>query len=228
MTRSIATCLKWVANLTKTMKNKPSTMIMRHLLLLICFLTQPLVKAQVPAARPQAAAPSVLPKPGTKPVLAEAIPWSATRPLTMADFIGRPSPSDRLAALTSADIKAGAACRDFVFTGTVQATFDPNTSWFRQPKTATAALLRHEQMHFDLTEVYARLLRKKLIAFEAKVDCNKLQPAFDNLTKGVYAEWGREQDRYDRETNHGLNVVQQANWDKQTQVKLTELQAFAK
>ena len=163
-----------------------------------------------------------------KPPLAAAIPWSATRPLTMADFVGRPGPSERLAALTSADIKAGAACLDFVFTGTVQATFDPNTSWFRQPKLATPALLRHEQVHFDLTEVYARLLRQKLVAFQAKVDCNKLQPAFNNFTKTVYAAWDREQNRYDQETNHGLNTVRQDAWDKQTQIRLTQLQAFAR
>ena len=172
---------------------------------------------QVPTAGPQPATQ------GPTPV----IPWSAARPLTLADFRGRPGPAERLAALTSADIRAGAACRDFVFTGTVQATFDPNTSWFRNAKTATPALLRHEQLHFDLTEVYARLLRQKLVVFQAKANCLKLQPAFDNLTKGVYAEWGREQNRYDQETNHGLNAARQGYWEKQTQVRLAQLQAFA-
>ncbi len=145
----------------------------------------------------------------------------------MADFQGRPGPSDRLAAMTSADIKANAACRDFVFTGTVQATFDPNTSWFRDPKTATPALLRHEQLHFDLTEVYTRLLRQKLVAFQTKVNCNKLQPAFNNFTKTVYSEWDREQNRYDQDTNHGLNTARQEFWEKQTALRLTQLQAFA-
>lgn len=175
---------------------------------------------QGPAAKPRPAAP-------TAPAPAGPITWSASRPLTIADFQGRPGPSDRLAALTSAEIKAGAACRDFVFTGTVQATFDPKTSWFRNPTTATANLLRHEQMHFDITEVYARLLRQKLVVFQAKANCNKLQPAFNNLTKGVYAEWSREQNRYDAETNHGLNAAKQDYWEKQTQIKLTQLQAFA-
>jgi hypothetical protein len=176
---------------------------------------------QGPAAKPRAAAPAAAPAP------AGPIAWSASRPLTIADFQGRPGPSDRLAALTSAEIKAGAACRDFVFTGTVQATFDPKTSWFRNPTTASAELLRHEQMHFDITEVYARLMRQKLLVFQAKADCNKLQPAFNNLTKGVYAEWDREQNRYDQETNHGLNAVRQAYWEKQTQTKLAQLASFA-
>ncbi|HEX8327012.1 MAG TPA: DUF922 domain-containing protein [Hymenobacter sp.] len=176
---------------------------------------------QGPAAKPRPAAPAAAPAAPTP------IVWSASRPLTIADFQGRPGPSDRLAALTSAEIKAGAACRDFVFSGTVQATFDPKTSWFRNPTTASPALLKHEQMHFDITEVYARLLRQKLVVFQAKANCNKLQPAFDNLTKGVYTEWSREQNRYDAETNHGLNAAKQDYWEKQTQIKLTQLQAFA-
>ncbi|WP_210517188.1 DUF922 domain-containing protein [Hymenobacter terricola] len=162
-----------------------------------------------------------------KPAPASPIQWSATRPLAIADFLGRPGPSDRLASSTSSDIKANAACRDFVFSGTVQATFDPNLSWFREPKTASAALLRHEQTHFDLTEVYARIMRQKLVGFGAKVNCLKLQPAFNNLTKGVYSEWDREQNRYDQETNHGLNAARQAFWEKQTQTKLEQLKAFA-
>ena len=191
---------------------------------MLSFLTSFLVAIsalQGPSAKPtQAAAPAA--KPAAAPIA-----WSATRPLTVADFQSRPKPYEKLAALTTTDIKAGAACRDFVFTGTVQATFDPNTSWFRDPKNFTPQLLRHEQMHFDLTEVYARIMRQRLVAFKAKVNCEKLQPAFNNLTKMVYAEWDREQNRYDAETNHGLNAVRQAFWEKQTQTKLAQLEAFA-
>lgn len=165
--------------------------------------------------------------PAAKPAPAAPIAWSATRPLTVADFLGRPGPSDQLAALTTSDLKADATCRDFVFTGTVRATFNPNTSWVRNPATVSAALLRHEQIHFDITEVYARLMRQKLLVFQAKADCAKLQPAFNNLTKGVYDQWDREQNRYDAETNHGLNAAKQAYWEKQTQVKLEQLKAFA-
>ena len=177
---------------------------------------------QGPALKPQPVAASV-----AKPAPAPPILWSATRRLTMADFRGHPGPSDRLAALTSADIKANAACRDFVFSATVTAAFDPNTSWFQNTKTASEALLRHEQLHFDITEAYARLMRQKLVAFALKANCTKLQPAFNNVTKAVYAAWDNEQNRYDQETGHGLNAVRQAYWEKQTQLKLEQLKAFA-
>ena len=196
------------------------------------FLTSVLLVAasllQGPAAKPgQAASAATTPGPQTAKPAAAPIPWSAERRLTVADFQSRPRPHEKLAALTTTDIKAGAACRDFVFTGTVQATFDPNASWFRDPKNFTPQLLRHEQLHFDLTEVYARIMRQKLLVFQAKADCAKLQPAFNNLTKSVYAEWDREQNRFDAETNHGLNAVKQDYWEKQTQMKLAQLETFA-
>jgi hypothetical protein len=174
------------------------------------------------------AGPATTPQPA-KPAAAEPIIWSATRRLTAADFLARTDGRYPLsvAALTASDIKAGAACRDFVFSGSVKATFDPNTSWIRNPQKLTEALLRHEQLHFDITEIYARRLRQKLVVFKQTADCNKLQPAFNNLTKGVYAEWGREESRYDQETGNGLNAAKQDYWERQVQIKLDQLKEFA-
>ena len=196
-------------------------------LLPFCFVA--LALGQGPGA-PRPAAVRAKPAPGisapAKPAAVAPIPWSAAL-LTLADFRGRPAPGTPWASLTSADIKAKVACTNQVFSGSVQATFDPATSWFRDAKSASPALLRHEQLHFDLTEVYARRLRQKLAAFKASANCTRLQPAFDNLTKPVYAEWDREESLYDRETNHGLDAVRQAYWEKKTQLKLEQLKAFA-
>ena len=156
-------------------------------------------------------------------VVAPPIVWSATRPLTAADFKAR-APFAPQAALTVADLKANAGCKDYVFAGGVQATFDPNTSWIKDPKTLTPALLRHEQLHFDIAELNARRLRQKISL--TKFDCLKLQPAFDNLTKPTYRLWAAEENRYDGETNHGLNAAKQALWEKQVAAKLLELKAF--
>jgi hypothetical protein len=153
------------------------------------------------------------------------IVWSATRPLTAEDFQARPGPSETLAALTSSNIDAQANCRDFMFAGTVQATFDPATSWIRNPKTVTEKLLRHEQLHFDLSELYARRMRQKLRA--TTFDCLKLQPTFNRITKLVYDAWERDENRYDQDTNHGLNDAKQAFWENQVKTELEKLKEFA-
>jgi len=174
------------------------------------------------ATTAQAPAKFVAPPP-TKPA---GIPWAANRPLTWADFQGRPRLGEAEAALTSADLLSGAKCQDFVFTATVTPTFDPATSWVRDAKAASPALLRHEQLHFDLAEVYARRLRQQLQA--AHLNCEKLQPAFNRLTQAVYNQWSNDENRYDVETSHGLNAPKQAAWDRQIQQQLAELQAFAR
>lgn len=186
-------------------------------LFLASFLSQGPAKPAAKSVPAAAAAPAARPAP---------IVWSAARPLTLEDFKSRPTPRDKMAASTMSDIKAKIGCTDFVFTATVQATFIPDESWVREPRLG-AVLLAHEQLHFDITELYARKLRQKIDVFRLKADCNKLQPAFNNLTSGVYAEWQREQARYDQETGHGTNAAKQGYWERQVKLKLAQFQAFA-
>ncbi|MBC8083533.1 MAG: DUF922 domain-containing protein [Hymenobacter sp.] len=176
-----------------------------------------LLLAQTPQTPAQTA-----PKPApTK----ETLSWTAQRPLTWADFKSRPMYTDRLAALTSSTIDVQVGCTDFVFSATVRALFIPEESWVRDGTKASPALLRHEQLHFDLTELHARLLRQKLSL--VKLDCVHLQPTFGNLSKVAFAAWQREEGRYDQETNHGLNADKQKFWEAQVQTRLAQLTAFA-
>ena len=151
--------------------------------------------------------------------------WLASRPLTVADFRGRPQADNPHAALTSANINSGASCRDGESAGTARASFDPATSWVRDPAHMSAALLRHEQLHFDIAEVYARRLRQQLAALH--VPCEKMGPAFNRIGQAGYAAWQQTEDAYDRDTSHGLNHERQAAWEVQVQQQLAELAAFA-
>ena len=156
---------------------------------------------------------------------APKLEWRADRLLTWDDFKARPN-TDRLEALTSSTIDATIGCIDYKFSGQVTAVFTPSESWVRNAGRATPALLRHEQLHFDLTEVHARLLRQKLTL--VKFDCMHLQPAFNNLTKVAFLTWQRDEAKYDQETNHGLNAPKQKEWDQKIQQRLQDLAAYAK
>ncbi|TYZ14218.1 DUF922 domain-containing protein [Hymenobacter lutimineralis] len=155
------------------------------------------------------------------PVLA----WSASRPLSWADFQARPGAPVTLAALTSANIDVKVGCSDFKFSAAVKAVFTPTESWVREPGKASAQLLRHEQVHFDLTEVHARQMRQKLALMQ--FDCDKLQPALNSYTKVAFLAWQREEARYDQETNHGLNAARQQQWETAVQQRLEKLSAYA-
>ena len=171
--------------------------------------------------------PQTAPKPATPPTppAREMLVWSADRPLTWVDFKARSMATERLQALTSCNIDVQVACKDFVFSSTVKTVFLPQDSWVQNAGKASVTLLRHEQLHFDLTEVHARLLRQKLST--VKLDCQHLNPAFNTLTKNYFSAWQREEGRYDQETNHGLNAEKQKFWETQVRQRLALLEAFA-
>src|SRR6476619_1213676 len=89
---------------------------------------------QAPAGIPARQAP--VPKPAAKPA-APMITWSAERRLTLADFQAPAPTGSPLSASTASNIKADAACKDYVFSSTASATFDPSTSWVRNPQKAS-------------------------------------------------------------------------------------------
>jgi hypothetical protein len=87
--------------------------------------------------------------------------------------------------------------------------------------------LKHEQIHFDICELYARKLRQKFTETNfAKVK------SLDNETTKMYtkisSELFKEEEKYDKDTEHGLNSAKQKIWDADIKAKLKELEAFSK
>jgi len=86
-----------------------------------------------------------------------------------------------------------------------------------KPGRQTDALLAHEQRHFDITEYWARAMRKALEAVEGSGATP--QRAIDRATvlaKAKSADVNRRlehmQERYDRETDHGRDAERQRRW----------------
>jgi hypothetical protein len=169
-----------------------------------------------------AAFSSAPPAPADAP---EVLAWSANRPLTWADFKSKPTPAEKLAALTSATIDVQVGCTDFIFTSNVRAVFVPTESWVRDSASATPNLLRHEQLHFNITELHARRMRQKIALL--KLNCTRLQPTFKNATNVIFTEWQKEEARYDQETNHGLNLDRQKTWEIQVKQRMAMLEQYA-
>jgi len=92
------------------------------------------------------------------------IEWSADRKLTWDDFKGEPDTANfpNTLALTNSGFGYESGINMFkdgqVF---VQSVFNTNLSWV-VPEGRNDYVLRHEQIHFDITEIYSRKLRKEL------------------------------------------------------------------
>ena len=95
--------------------------------------------------------------------------------------------------------------------------FDPRESWVKSEK-KSADLLKHEQLHFDIAELFARRLKKRLDKAPFTTD------NYQRLTDDIFAEVLNEMDvihnRYDHETRHGIELKIQHKWSTMIERKL--------
>src|SRR5690606_18966992 len=95
----------------------------------------------------------------------EKIIWTENHQLTWEDFKGKPIPSAGFVASShtgigfqySYAISNGEIELDY----SVESFFKPNSSWYF-PKKVNTHILKHEQGHFDISELHARMLKKAI------------------------------------------------------------------
>ena len=135
--------------------------------------------------------------------------WSAEDRLSWNDFQAKPDrDSWRIAAITSSVIQYRYYCEDGLLNHTVKSIFLKDESWVKD-KARTENYLAHEQLHFDITEVFARNLRKELSKRTFK--CNQAKD-FEKAIDKVLKEWKATQIKYDRETEYSLDKSAQKEW----------------
>jgi hypothetical protein len=153
----------------------------------------------------------------------DGLVWQAERRLSWEDFQSEADLKEPLHAMTSTNIEVEAKCRGNQMQFEVKCVFKTKDSWSKNKQ--SESLLAHEQMHFDLTEVHARLLRQKLARTPGL--CGSDKARFGKIVDGYFAGWKTEQDQYDQESNHGLNQQQQRKWEEKIARRLQDLSLFA-
>jgi len=155
-----------------------------------------------------------------------AFPWSAARRLVWSDFQGPPPGEGREGAKTTYALYSAWKCRGDAFQFRVVAGFRTTQSWVKQvvlrDTAQSRSILAHEQVHFDLAEVHARLMRRYFAALSGP--CRKTDAQLGALAQKMESAAGAEQRRYDAETNHGLLADRQADWSLQTRRRLAASQ----
>lgn len=152
------------------------------------------------------------------------IVWTADYKLNWSNFNGRPSNGHHADALTSGSIFFSYTDnRDGIYEISIIASFHPSESWVRHKK-GSDYLLAHEQLHFDLTELYARKLREKVLSYHhTKKDFKK---HYDKMFNEIYRELQHMQDLYDRETSHSLNKSAQKKWHQEIDAMLAQSSSY--
>ena len=101
----------------------------------------------------------------------------------------------------------------------VKAVFYKYEAW---TKSANEYILKHEQLHFDIIELFARKLRKRIKEFSGDMDSK-----FGTVVKGLIAESLKWEKDYDRDTNHGAFIEDQQKWVKKISAELDSLKGYA-
>lgn len=157
-------------------------------------------------------------------------PWSSKRRLDWKDFKsagGDMKDTGSAAAYTH----CGIVYRYHVLTNfskpyfSVKAYMNCRSSWVRADQQYRPDLLAHEQAHFDLCEVYARTLRKKLR--EERPGPREFPRASERIYRDVLRQLTARQQAYDIETHHGLNRTVQQDWQERITGELIKLHDFA-
>lgn len=144
----------------------------------------------------------------------DTVYYSKARPLTWDDFKGNLS-SSKFAAYIYPDFAYNEKIS--IKNGVIQVSFDirvflaKSASWVNS-SSRNLYVLNHEQRHFDIQKIFVEKFKNDLKAEELTPD------NFEGTINVQYLETRREihrmQEKYDDETNHGINASQQDHWNK--------------
>ncbi|MGM0932436.1 MAG: DUF922 domain-containing protein [Bacteroidota bacterium] len=156
----------------------------------------------------------------------EKIEWMEGQKLTWADFKGTPKQGVAYEANTNSGISFSwnysTESGQPVLKYEVVTNFFPQLSWVKEQE-EDEYLLGHEQLHFDISELHARKLRKAIDEYEPgkniRRDLNRL---YESIEKDRVAM----QNLFDAETIHSTNKEAEAVWRKLVKKELAKLRAY--
>jgi len=148
---------------------------------------------------------------GLMPVKAQAIKWDEKRPLTWDDFKAYPQHDGSGSVTywgTAYDYKCVFSDCDYLLTFNIKNEFYPQASWVWWNQ-RNEYLLGHEQLHFDINELYTR---KLAAALYSAVYTENFKAEVEKIYNDTMSECAKMESKYDAETNHAGNVNMQYRW----------------
>lgn len=152
----------------------------------------------------------------------EKIHWHPSRKLEVEDFRGA-TENRAFQAFTHSEIEYYIRPKLFKdeFHIKVRTHFNCFKSYFKKSE-SDSSVLAHEQLHFDITEIYARRLYKALL--EANLDPNQLRNQLNKLLNDITIRLSVTQDKYDAEV-YG-NPELQTKWNSWVTTELDKLKDY--
>ena len=157
------------------------------------------------------------------------IDWDSNRKLTPGDFQSKEKKTGSV-EVASASTGFGFAInnQNGNMSGSIFVRYFPeSSSWDsnRIDDDIRNYVLKHEQVHFDICELYGRKLYEGILHLHdsGKLNERNLRKLYNKLEK----EYTRYQEKYDNETKHSVNRVEQYYWNRRVAEDLKKMSDYA-
>ena len=150
------------------------------------------------------------------------IKWQDSRKLTWEDFKAAPLKIGNTAAMTTTHLGFSYNISNGKITYKIDCRFEKNKSW---GLVKNEWILKHEQGHFDIAEIFARQLNK--LVNEYQFNKSSFQNDLDAIYKSVVAEKEKFQQQYDDETDYSRIKTKQEEWLKKIEAELNQNRSWA-
>jgi hypothetical protein len=157
------------------------------------------------------------------------ISWDSKRKVNWTDFKAEPRPHDNVVAVTASGISFQYSTTKFSggrieYDFDIKAHFYPEKSWYLKAK-VTDVTLAHERLHFDITELHARLFRREVQNFNFSQNVNA---EMDAINSSINEDLREMQRTYDTETKHSQDEDKQLLWQNYISKMLDEMKQYQK
>lgn len=156
-------------------------------------------------------------------VLEKVIRYDQNNGLTWNDFKGKPVKSSKYAAKTNSGYNYNVFLQGDSMSIVLPCLFYPKSSWVKK-ELKSSYLLKHEQIHFDITELFVRKMRKDLQA--GRYTIKNFEKSAIKIIKKYQKQSAVFQNKYDKQTNHSINKSEQERWNTLVQKGLKELESY--
>ncbi|QDO94570.1 DUF922 domain-containing protein [Formosa sediminum] len=153
----------------------------------------------------------------------DGIIWTANRKLKTSDFLGKTKSKASGKALTGANIIIiPYTYNNGKYQYQVLAKFYKKLSWIN---TDSNYILDHEQLHFDIAELFARKMRQEIHLVKQRSG-TVLETDYRRIHKTLFQDYINFQKLYDTETKHSTIKDAQQKWNVLIAKKLESLNAY--
>ena len=148
--------------------------------------------------------------------------WDSYRKLEWRDYQGKPDTESDAAASTATYLGFEYKIRNNDFSYKISCYFSIDKSW---GVVKNGYILGHEQGHFDIAEIHARKLNKKMKEYQ--FDKKSFRSELEKIYNNIQEEKDLMQNSYDIETNYSRNKEKQAEWSKKIENLLADLISYS-